>query len=116
MARVKRGKIKNKRRANILKLTKGFRAPYSTKKKLAKEALLHSFKYAYIGRKQKKRKFRQLWQVRINAYLRNKNMKYSQFINSLKANNIALNRKILSELAFSYTNIFDKLIDYSKTK
>lgn len=114
MARVKRGKIKTKKREKILKLTKGFRSPYSTKKKFAKEALLHAFKYAYIGRKQKKRNFRRLWQVRINAYLRNKGLKYSEFMNLLKTKNVALNRKVLSELAANYPEVFDKIIDFVK--
>jgi large subunit ribosomal protein L20 len=114
MARVKRGKIKTKKRTKILKLTKGFRAPYSTKKKLAKEAILHKFKYAYIGRKQKKRNFHRLWQVRLNTYLRNRGLKYSEFIHSLKEKNVELNRKVLSELASSYPSVLDKIIDYVK--
>ena len=111
MARVKRGKIKLKKRKNILKLTKGFRAPYSTKEKFAKEALLHAFKYAYIGRKEKKRNFRRLWQTRLNAVLRSLGLKYSSFIHYLKEKNINLNRKILSELALNYPNIFEKLVN-----
>ena len=110
MARVKRGKIKSKRKAKILKLTKGFRQPYSTKKKFAKEAILHAFKYAYIGRKQKKRNFRRLWQIRINATLRQKGLKYSQFIHRLKEKNIELNRKTLSELAQNYPAVFEKIV------
>ncbi|GIW67341.1 MAG: 50S ribosomal protein L20 [Candidatus Parcubacteria bacterium] len=110
MSRVKRGKIKAKRRRKILKLVKGFRQPYSTKKKFAKEAILHAYKYAYIGRKQKKRNFRNLWQVKINAALRQKDLKYSQFIHLLKARNINLNRKILSELAQNYPAIFEKIV------
>ncbi len=115
MSRVKRGVIKLKKRKKLLKLVKGFRAPYGTKKKFAKEALLHAFKYAYIGRKQKKRNFRRLWQVRINAYLRNKGLKYSEFIHALRENNILLNRKILSELAQNYPSVFDKIIETVKS-
>jgi len=114
MSRVKRGKIKAKKRRKILKLTEGFRTPYSTKKKFAKEAILHKFKYAYIGRKQKKRNFRRLWQVRLNAYLRNRRLKYSEFIHSLKEKNIELNRKVLGELALNYPNVLDKIIDYAR--
>ena len=110
MARIKRGKIKTKKRRKILKLTKGFRQPYSTKKKFAKEALLHAYKYAYINRKQKKRNFRKLWQVRINAALRGKGLKYSQFLHLLKEKNIGLNRKALSELAQNYPVVFEKII------
>lgn len=113
MARVKRGIIKSKKRKKILKLAKGFRAPYGTKKKFAKEALLHAYKHAYQGRKQKKRDFRRLWQVRINAALRSLPYKlnYSKFINLLKKNNIELNRKVLSELAINYPEKFNKIVE-----
>ena len=111
MTRVKRGKIKNKKRRKILKLTKGFRAPYSTKKKFAKEAILHAYKYAYIGRKQKKRNFRRLWQVKINASLKEEGLKYSKFISLLKEKNISLNRKVLADLAQNYPMIFKKIIN-----
>ena len=110
MTRVKRGKIKTKKKRKILKLVKGFRQPYSTKKKFAKEAILHAYKYAYLGRKQKKRNFRKLWQVRINAALRQKGLKYSQFIHLLKEKNIELNRKMLSELAQNYPFVFEKIV------
>ncbi|MCS7200578.1 MAG: 50S ribosomal protein L20 [Patescibacteria group bacterium] len=110
MARVKRGIIKSKKRKKTLKLTKGFRRPFSNKKRLAKEAILHAFKYSYIGRKQKKRVMRRLWQVRLNAYLRNHSMKYSQFIHQLKLNNIELNRKVLSELVQRYPEVSDKIL------
>jgi large subunit ribosomal protein L20 len=110
MARVKRGKIKIKKRRKILKLVKGFRRPYSTKKKFAKEAILHAYKYAYIGRKQKKRNFRKLWQTRINAALKAKGLKYSHFLHLMKEKNINLNRKVLSELAQNYPVIFEKIV------
>jgi len=110
MARVKRGKNKVKRRRNILRLVKGFRRPYSTKKKFAKEAILHAYKYAYIGRKQKKRNFRRLWQVRINSVLKEKGLKYSNFLHSMKEKNINLNRKVLAELAQNYPVIFEKIV------
>ena len=114
MARVKRGVIKTKKRKKILKLARGFRAPYSTKKKFAKEALLHAFRHAYQGRKQKKRDFRRLWQVRINAGVRPFGLNYSKFIYLLKQKNINLNRKVLSELAKDYPEIWQKLVDYVK--
>jgi large subunit ribosomal protein L20 len=110
MARVKRGKIKIKKRRKILKLVKGFRRPYSTKKKFAKEAILHAYKYAYIGRKQKKRNFRKLWQTRINAALKAKGLKYSHFLHLMKEKNINLNRKVLAELAQNYPVIFEKIV------
>lgn len=111
MSRVKRGVIKNKKRKKLLKLVKGFRAPYGTKKKFAKEAILHAFKHAYVGRKEKKRNFRRLWQVRINAYLRQKGLKYSSFTGLLKKQKVDLNRKVLSELVQNYPFVFDKIID-----
>lgn len=114
MPRVKRGKIKLKKRRKILKLTKGFRAPYSTKEKFAKEALLHAFKHAYIGRKEKKRNFRRLWQVRLGAALKPLGLKYSTFIHSLKEKNISINRKTLSELALNYPSIFEKFVNHIK--
>lgn len=112
MSRVKRGVIKNKKRKKLLKRVKGFRKPYSNKKKFAKEAILHAEKRAYEGRKQKKRDFRRLWQVRINAYLRSKGLKYSQFVFLLKEKNISLNRKVLAELANKSPQVFDKIIEY----
>ena len=111
MVRVKRGKIKTKKRSKILKLTKGFRKPYGSKKKFAKEAILHAYKYSYIGRKQKKRNFRRLWQIRINALLKEKGLKYSNFMHSIKKNNIILNRKVLSEIAQNYPVIFEKIVN-----
>jgi large subunit ribosomal protein L20 len=110
MVRVKRGKIKVKKRRKILRLVKGFRRPYSTKKKFAKEAILHAYKYAYIGRKQKKRNFRRLWQVRISSVLKAKGLRYSNFIHLMKEKNIDLNRKVLAELAQNYPVIFEKIV------
>ncbi len=112
MSRVKRGVIKNKKRKKLLKRVKGFRRPYSNKKKFAKEAILHAEKRSYEGRKQKKRDFRRLWQVRINAYLRSKGLKYSQFVSLLKEKNVSLNRKVLAELANKSPQVFDKIIEY----
>lgn len=114
MARVKRGIIKSKKRKKILKLVKGYRRPYGTKKRFAKEALLHAGKRAYEGRKQKKRDFRRIWQVRVNAYLRNKGLKYSEFIHKLKEKNVFLNRKVLSEIAQHHPLAFDKIIEKVK--
>lgn len=114
MARVKRGIIKHKKREKILKLTKGFRGHYSKKKKFAKEALLHAFKHSYEDRKKKKRNFRKLWQIRINAAARINNLTYSSLMNKLKKNKIALNRKILSQLAKEHSYIFARLLEYTR--
>jgi len=116
MPRVKRGKNKNKKRKKILSLVKGFRAPYSKKKKFAKEAILHAYKYAYQDRKKKKRVFRRLWQIRINAALRERGLKYSTFIHDLKNKNFELNRKVLSEIAKDYPLVFDKIVEAVKSK
>jgi large subunit ribosomal protein L20 len=110
MARVKRGKLKTKKRKKLLKLAKGYKWGRKSKKKFAKEAILHAFKHQYEGRKKKKRDMRRLWQVRLNAYLREKGTKYSEFINKLKVNNIKLDRKVLAEL-LNYPEIFNKLLE-----
>ena len=110
MARVKRGKLRTKKRKKILKLTKGYKWGRKSKRRLAKEAILHAFKHSYEGRKNKKRDFRRLWQVRLNAYLRERGMKYSEFMNLLKKNEIKLNRKVLAEIAFNYPDVFEKIL------
>lgn len=99
MTRIKRGNVARKRRKKILKLAKGFRGSHSKLFRTAKQQVLKALKYSYIGRKNKKRYYRRLWIVRINAVVRSHNMNYSQFIYLLKKENIALNRKILSQLA-----------------
>src|SRR5579859_5372922 len=98
MPRVKRGTIANKRRANVLKHTKGFRWGRKTKERAAKEALLHAWTHAFRGRKEKKRTFRALWSVKINAAVREGGTNYSKFIAALKKNKIELDRKILADL------------------
>ncbi|MFZ8848183.1 MAG: 50S ribosomal protein L20 [Minisyncoccia bacterium] len=114
MARVKRGTIKTKKRKKILKLAKGYKWQRKSKEKFAKEAILHAFKHAYEGRKKKKRYFRRLWQVRLNAFLRERGMKYSEFIHKLKENNIQLNRKVLAEIALNYPNIMEEILEAVK--
>ena len=109
MARVKRGKIAHKRRKKILKQTKGFRWGRKAKYRLAKEALYHAWEYAYRDRKVKKREFRKLWQSQINSACRNFGIPYSKFIAGLKKNKIELDRKILSQLAKSHPQIFEKI-------
>src|SRR4030042_3385958 len=106
MARVKRGKTAHRRRKNLLKYTKGFRWGRKSKYRLAKEALLHAGKYAYRDRKAKKRTFRGLWQIQINAACRRNGLAYSRFIHMLKNKKIALDRKILAEIAGKHPDIF----------
>ncbi len=114
MARVKRGKTKHKKRERLLKQVKGFRWGRKSKYRQAKEALAHAWTYAYRDRKTKKREFRKLWQMQINAACRECGISYSNFINNLKKNKIELNRKILSELAKNHQEIFKKIIEKVK--
>lgn len=99
MPRVKRGIIAHKRREKILKYTKGFRWGRKSKERAAKEALLHAWTHAFRGRKEKKRSFRALWNVKINATARENGVTYKTLIAKLKKNNITLDRKILAHLA-----------------
>lgn len=110
MTRVKRGTIAIKRRRKILKYTKGFRWGRKSKERAAKEALLHAWSHAFRGRKEKKRDFRALWNVKINAAVRPEGLNYNQFISRLKKNNIALDRKILADLAEHEPEVFKKII------
>lgn len=110
MVRVKRGVIKTKKRRKLLRLTKGYKWGRKNTKRRAKEAVLHAFQHAYESRKQKKRDFRRLWNVRLNAALRPLGTKYSEFISHLHQNQITLNRKVLSELAKDYPETFARLV------
>lgn len=110
MVRVKRGNVARKRRKKVLKLAKGFRGAHSSLFRTAKQQVLKSLKYSYVGRKKKKRDYRRLWITRINAGVRPYNLKYSEFINLLKRSQIGLNRKILSQLVIVDTVAFKKLI------
>ena len=112
--RVKRGKIANKKRKRILKLTKGFRWGRKSKERAAKEALLHALSRSFKGRKEKKRVNRSLWIVKMNAALRQEGLKYSAFINQLKKAEVKLDRKILADLAENHPEIFKKVIDVVK--
>lgn len=114
MARVKRGKTAHKRRKHLLKYTKGFRWGRKAKYKLAKDALLHGWSYAYRDRKAKKREFRALWQIQINAACREHDISYSKFIHNLKQSKIELDRKILAILAQSQPEIFEKILEAVK--
>lgn len=114
MARVKRGVTAAKTRRKILKYTKGFRWGRKSKERAAREALLHAWTHAFTGRKQKKRDFRALWNVRIDAAARINGIKYSQLINKLKKANIKLDRKILADLAQKEPKVFAKIIEKIK--
>ncbi len=114
MSRVKKGIVRHKKRERILKKTKGFRWGRKKLVKQAREALLHAGVHAFRGRKQKKRDFRSLWQVKINAGAREAGLKYSTFIHALKKKNIILDRKILAHLAEHEPNVFQKIVDAIK--
>src|SRR3989344_1556961 len=106
MARVKRGVTKMKRRRNVLRQVKGYRFGRSKKERVAKEAIFHAGSYAFRHRRAKKREFRNLWTLQINAAVRPLGLSYSKFINALKKGNIALDRKSLSKLAAEHPEIF----------
>nr|YP_010385999.1 ribosomal protein L20 [Pterothamnion plumula]UPO65069.1 ribosomal protein L20 [Pterothamnion plumula] len=110
MTRVKRGNVARKRRKKILKLAKGFRGSHSRIFRTAKQQVLKSLKYSYIGRKNKKRYYRRLWIIRINAAVQLYKMNYSQFMYCIKKSHIALNRKMLSQLAVLDNDSFNFLI------
>lgn len=112
MARVKGGTTSNKRRKNILAMTKGYRFGRSTKKRMAKEAIAHAGKYAFAHRKDKKNDFRRLWTVRINGALdaMGSTVSYSRLIGALAKKNVAINRKMLSELALRSPESFSRLV------
>jgi len=111
MTRVKRGKIAHKRRKNLLKEAKGFRWGRKSKYRLAKQALMKAWSYAYRDRKVKKREFRRLWQIQISAACREKGISYSKFMGALKKNKIEINRKILAELTQNHPVIFEKIVE-----
>lgn len=110
MARVKGALYTRKRRKRILKLAKGYYGAKSKHFKMAKQAVMKSGNYAYIGRKQRKRDFRRLWITRISAACKLNGTNYSSFICGLKKANINLNRKMLSEIAINDPDSFSKLV------
>jgi len=114
MARVKRAMMTRKRRKKVLKLAKGYFGGKSKLFRTAKEAVMKSGVYAYVGRKQKKRDFRKLWITRISAACRANGINYSQFMNGLKKAEITLNRKMLSELAINDAAAFTALVEKAK--
>ncbi len=108
--RVTNAPASRKRRKRMLKLAKGFRLKRSKLYRYASDAVDHGLKYAYRDRRTKKRDFRALWQVRINAAARAAGMTYSRFIEGLKAAQVALDRKVLADLAATDTAAFGELV------
>ncbi|MEG0396114.1 MAG: 50S ribosomal protein L20 [Oscillospiraceae bacterium] len=114
MARIKGAVMTRKRRKKTLKLAKGYYGSKSTHFKMAKQQVMKSGNYAFVGRKQKKRDFRSLWITRINAACRAEGVNYSTFMNGLKKSGIELNRKMLSEMAIHDAASFSALIATAK--
>lgn len=114
MARVKGALMTRKRRKKTLKLAKGYFGSKSKHFKMAKQAVMKSGNYAFIGRKARKRDFRRLWITRISAACRANGVSYSLFMNGLKKAGIALNRKMLAEIAVADETAFKSLVEQAK--
>lgn len=110
MTRVKRGVAASKRRNNVLKRAKGFTNRRSTNFRAAKEALLHADSYAYSHRRTKKRDYRKLWTIRINAGAREHGVSFSKLMNLLKQSKVELNKKMLAELAVRNPKAFEAIM------
>jgi len=114
MARIKRAVNAHKKRRKVMKLAKGYWGAKSQQYRAASEQVARSLRYAYTGRKLRKRDFRRLWITRINAAARLNGMSYSTFINGLKKQNIEVNRKMLADLAVNDAAAFAKLVEIAK--
>ena len=114
MARVKGAMMTRKRRNKTLKLAKGYWGAKSKHFKMANQQVMKSLKYAYVGRRLKKRDFRSLWITRISAGCKMNGMNYSTFMNGLKKANVAINRKMLAELALNDQAAFTQLTELAK--
>ena len=114
MARIKRAVNAQKKKRKVMKLAKGYWGAKSKQYRAATEQVRRSLRYAYKGRKLRKRDFRRLWIVRINAAARLSGMSYSTFINGLKKANVCVNRKLLADLAVSDAAAFAKLVEMAK--
>jgi len=109
MSRVKRGTTKLKHRKNVLAQTKGFRGNLHKKERQANEALSHAGNHAFNDRRKKKGDFRRLWTVRLNAAVRGHGFSYSKFIDALKKKNVALDRKVLADIAENNPESFERV-------
>ena len=114
MARIKGAMMTRKRRNKILKMAKGYWGAKSKHFKMANEQVMKSLKYAYVGRRLKKRDFRKLWISRISAACKQNDINYSRFMNGLKKAGIELNRKMLSEIAIADPAAFTALVEKAK--
>lgn len=116
MVRVKGGTTTHRRHKKVRKLAKGYWQSRSKQFKKTKEAVLHAGEYAFHGRKRKKRDFRRLWIIRLNAAVRNHGITYSTFIQQLKQKNIEVDRKVLAQIALEYPDIFKKIVEHVTAK
>jgi large subunit ribosomal protein L20 len=114
MARVKGALATRKRRKQIIRLAKGYWGNKKNHFKMANQQVMKSLRYAYVGRKLKKRDFRRLWITRISAACKLNDINYSRFINGLKKSGCPLNRKMLSEIAIADAPGFAKLVEQAK--
>ncbi len=114
MARIKRAVNAHKKRRKVLKLAKGFFGAKSRQYHAATEQVARSLRYAYKGRKMRKRDFRRLWITRINAAARLNDMSYSVLMNGLKKNNVVINRKMLADIAVNDPEAFKKIVESAK--
>ena len=112
--RIKRGVNAVKKRRKIMRVAKGYYGAKHNQYRLAKEQVMRSGMYAYVGRKNKKRDFRSMWIVRINAAARMNGLSYSRLMHGLKVAGIDLNRKVLSEIAISDPTTFTSLCEKAK--
>jgi large subunit ribosomal protein L20 len=115
MSRVKRGMVSRRKHNKLLGLTKGYRGTKSKLTKMAHEATLHAGAYAFHGRKLRKRDFRVLWITRISEAVKQEGISYSAFINMMKKSNVALDRKILTDLIVNDPKTFKHIVDTVKT-
>jgi large subunit ribosomal protein L20 len=113
--RVKRGNVLRKRHKKILKLAKGFLGARSRIFKVANTAVMKKLKYQYRDRRNLKRNMRRLWIVRINAAVRQHGLSYSRFMNALKKSSVAINRKMLADLAVNEPEAFSVIVDTAKS-
>ena len=116
MAKVKHSVATRRRKKRTLKKAKGFWGDRSKQYQQARRTLMHALVYAYRDRRNKKREFRRLWVVRINAACRQAGLTYSQFMNGLKKSKVALDRKMLADLAVRDSKAFEKLLEIAKKK
>jgi large subunit ribosomal protein L20 len=116
MARVKRGVAAHKRHKRLLKAAEGRRGTRSKLIRPAREALLHAMAYSYVGRKQRKRQLRNLWVVRLNAAARQNGLTYGRLINGLKAAGVALDRKVLADIAVRDAATFARIAEVAKAR